>query len=102
MVGIYLILVYGLGLLFLGLITLPLAPALRLTFVNLLVFVAGAVLGLVISTNLYLYASRAVLGMLGAKSSSVAEALVYPVVLFGTAGGGTGLVWLKMCLGKRR
>lgn len=102
MVGIYLILMYGLGLLFLGLITLALSPALRLTFVNLLVFVAGAVLGLAISTNLYLYASRAVLGMLGVKSSSVADALVYPVMLFGTTGGGAGLVWLKMRLGKRR
>ena len=95
MAGIYLIFAYGLGLVLRGLITLAPAPPFRLTFVNLLIFVAGGVLGLVISTNPYLYASRALLGMLRAKSSSVADVLVYPVMLFGTIGGGAGLVWPK-------
>jgi hypothetical protein len=101
-IGIYLILVYGFGLGFLGLITLARAPGLRLTFANLLVFVAGAFLGLATSTNLYLYVAKAVLAILRTKSSSVADALVYPVMLLGTTGGGAGLVWLKMRLGKRK
>ena len=100
MIGIYLILVYGLGLLVLGLIILALAPALRLTFVNLIFFVTGAFLGLIISTNLYLYVSRALLAVVRVRSSSVADVSVYPVMSLGTTAGGAGLVWLKMPLRK--
>lgn len=100
MTGIYLIVVYGLGLSLLGLITLALAPAFRLTFANLVLFVLGAFIGLIISANLFLYVGRAVLGIVQVRNTSVADALVYPVTFLGTTGGGACLVWLKMRLRK--
>jgi hypothetical protein len=83
----------------LGLIVLTCVPSFRLTFINFLIFVVGALLGMFVLGNLIML----VLGNSGNHRSIRGENdLADFAILVGMLVGGTGLVWLKMRFAKAR
>jgi len=83
----------------LGLIVLTCVPTFRLTFINFLLFVVGAFLGMFAPGNL----TMLVLDNLGNHRTIREENdLAYFAILIGMLVGGTGLVWLRMRFAKAR
>ncbi len=80
----------------LGLVVLVCVPALRLTFLNLFLFLAGAFPGGL--ALLFVYGRIFARNQLG----DAAFYGIFPVLLVGGATGGALLVWLKMRLVKTR
>ena len=82
------------GFAILGLVVLAMLPAFRLTLINLLLFVTGAVPGGI--AFLFLY------GKLFARNQLSDKAFygIFPVLLLGGVSGGALAVWLKMHLAK--
>jgi hypothetical protein len=78
----------------LGLVVLTLLPVFRLTFVNLVLFVLGAVPGGI--AFLFLY------GKLFARDQLSDKAFygIFPILLLGGVSGGTLAVWSKMNFAK--
>ncbi len=83
----------------LGLIVLTCVPTFRLTFINFLLFVVGAFLGMFAPGNL----TMLVLDNLGNHRTIREENdLAYFAILIGMLVGGTGLVWQRMRFAKAR
>jgi hypothetical protein len=80
----------------LGLVVLAWLPALRLTFFNLFVFVAGAFCGGV--AFLFVYGRL----FMRADFNHVAFYGIFPTLIVGGAIGGTLLVWVKTRLVRAR
>ena len=96
MFAIYALFVYGSGIAIIGLITLACAPGLRLTFVNLLIFILGGFLGMIVLTNLSIWAIRSLLEHLALRRQLPhGEIVGYLAILVGATLGGAGSVWLK-------
>ena len=73
-------------------------PTLRLTSVNLLLFVVGAFLGTLALELLY---ERIVADAGNHLRSNVAVFGQIPVMLIGAVGGGAGAVWFKLAFRQR-
>ena len=98
MVGLYLLFVYCVCTTALGLVVLTCVPAFRLTLASLFLFVLGAFAGMFALVNLVL---RGIL-YLGIHVDHKNEGFfLYPLALVGATLGGSGLVWLKVCLVKK-
>ena len=67
-------------------------PALRLTLINLLLFVSGAFLGTFALVLLY---GRIFADAANQLNSAVSVFGLIPVMLVGAVGGGVGVVWLR-------
>jgi len=89
MVAIYGLFLYTLGLLAIGLVVLACFPRLRLTFLNLCLFVVGGFLGMA-ATGYFISPIFTLVG-----TSRILGLLTLPTVVAGAVGGGMGLVWLK-------
>jgi hypothetical protein len=77
----------------LGLIVLGVVPSLRLTAINLLLFVIGAFPGTLVLGNLY---GRLFADSTNYLNSRAAILGLFSVMLLGAIAGGSALVWLKM------
>ncbi|SRR5258708_4782219 len=102
MIGLYLLFIYAGGITLLGVIVLTLAPSLRFTFTNLLVFVVGAVAGMLAMANLFIWGVRLIFGLLQIRTSQTTDVLIYFPAVIGAALGGAALVWLKTRIMGRR
>ncbi len=100
--GILVIFVFFVVLPILALIVLTCVPTFRLTFINFLLFVGGAVLGMFTLGRLIILIVGWLLS-LGNHRSSLGEAndLGALAILVGMLVGGAGLVWLKMRITKK-
>ena len=96
MFAIYALFVYGSGIAIIGLIMLACAPRLRLSFVNLLTFILGGFLGMIVLSNLSIWTIRYLLEHLAPRRQLPhGEIVGYLALLVGAALGGAGSVWLK-------
>jgi hypothetical protein len=98
MVGLYLLFIYCVGFIILGLIISKWVPAFRFTIANIFLFVVGGWLGGFALANLTAWG----LNHLGIHLTYKADVPISLVSLVGGAlVGGTGLVWLKTRLAKK-
>jgi hypothetical protein len=103
MFAIYALFMYGSGIAILGLMLLAYIPGLRLSSVNLLIFILGGFLGMFVIANLGVWGIRYLLEHFAVhREVPHGEIFGYFLVLVGAALGGAGLVGLKMHFVKAR
>jgi hypothetical protein len=97
MIGIYLILVYGAGLTFFGLLILTFVPGFRLSLGNFILFEFGAILGMFAFANLLAWGLRHLLEYLFIrKVPDFFVYVMYFLIFLGTMATGMAFVWLRM------
>ena len=95
MIGIYLVLVYGAGLIFFGLLILKFVPSFRLSVGNFILFAVGAILGMFASANLLTWGMRHLVEYLLIRH--VPDSSVYVVYFLTFLGAmATGLAFVRM------
>jgi hypothetical protein len=100
MIAIFALIAFFAGVSVLAFLILSYVRSFRLTSVNFLLFVIGAAIGMLALTNLYVGVGTWLVRVLRIHASEKAGWVGLPLVLAGSALGGSGLVWLKMRFAK--
>jgi len=80
----------------LALITLACVPRFRLTIINFLLFVVGALVGVFVLGGPLEFALAALANLGSRTSLSVENNIAFLSMVVGMLAGGAGLVWLKL------